>query len=171
MVKSGVAIRKKEVEDMKNLYRQVILHLQNLKVNAEMEEPGCLGFDINMEHAMVGVRIICDETEKRVMLFGESTYSIPPAKYQEVLTKINHIHQNEYNSAHLFLNCENNHLMSQVVLNADSNNHVDYDVFRFALCDVCYIQDSYYNEIVKLLVGVDPARIAIGKPKKNRLTR
>lgn len=156
---------------MKDLYRQVTRHLEVLNVKAEMEEPGMLGFDINMEHSMIGVKIICDEQEKRVMLFAEGTFNVPKVKFQEVLMKINDIHQNEYNSSHLFINVETGHLMSQVILNADTEDIIDMDVLKFALCDVCYILDSYYPEFMHILVGADPARISIGKPKKNRLAR
>lgn len=66
---------------------------------------------------------------------------------------------------------ENGHLMSQVVLNIDSSNSMDYDVFRYGLCDVCYIVDNYYKGIMEILYPTDPVRVAIGMPKKNKLIR
>ena len=61
--------------------------------------------------------------------------------------------------------------MSQVVLNIDSSNSMDYDVFRYGLCDVCYIIDNYYKGIMEILFPTDPVRVAIGMPKKNKLIR
>ena len=61
--------------------------------------------------------------------------------------------------------------MSQVVLNIDSSNSMDYDVFRYGLCDVCYFIDIYYNGIMEILFPTDPVRVAIGMPKKNKLIR
>ena len=89
----------------------------------------------------------------------------------DVLNFLNHIHQYEYNTAHCFINMEKGHLMSQVVLNIDSSNSIDYDVFRYGLCDVCYIIDNYYKGIMEILFPTDPVRVAIGMPKKNKLIR
>lgn len=159
------------VINMNNLCiaKQIEQYLYQLNVKAELEEPGIYGFDISMENTMLSVRIICDQHEKRVMLFGEAPFNIPKNKLNDVLNKLNDIHQHEYNTAHCFINTENEHLMSQVILNLDSNNHMDYDVFRYGLCDVCYIIDNYYKKIMQVLVNIDPARIAIGMPKKNKL--
>lgn len=153
---------------MKKLITQTMEHLQALNIGAKLEDNGSIGFDINMENSMLSVKIICDERESRVMLFVEASFIIPAVKYAEVLSIINHIHQNEYSSAHLFVNTENGHLFSQVVLNADTNNCIDFDVLRYALCDACYLIDSYYQDFMKVLIDVDPVRMAIGKPKKNR---
>jgi hypothetical protein len=142
-----------------------------LNIQAELEEANIFGFDINMENTMMSVRIICDTYEKRVMIFGEAPFNIPQNQTGEVLKLLNHIHQHEYNTAHCFINMENGHLMSQVVLNIDSKNSMDYDVFRYGLCDVCYIIDNYYKEVMKSLMPADPVRIAIGMPKKNKLMR
>ena len=157
--------------NMNNLVKQIEQYLHQLNINAELEEPEIFGFDINMENTMLSVRIICDKHEKRVMIFGEAPFNIPKNKMNEVLLKLNDIHQHEYNTAHCFINVENEHIMSQVILNLGSNNGIDYDVFRYGLCDVCYIIDNYYKDFMKVLVNVDPARIAIGIPKKNKLFR
>ena len=157
--------------NMNNLVKQIEQYLHQLNIKAELEEPEIFGFDINMENTMLSVRIICDKHEKRVMIFGEAPFNIPKNKMNEVLLKLNDIHQHEYNTAHCFINVENEHIMSQVILNLGSNNGIDYDVFRYGLCDVCYIIDNYYKDFMKVLVNVDPARIAIGIPKKNKLFR
>lgn len=157
--------------NMNNLVKQVEQYLYQLNIKAELEEPEIFGFDINMENTMLSVRIICDRHEKRVMIFGEAPFNIPKNKMTEVLLKLNDIHQHEYNTAHCFINVENEHIMSQVILNLDSNNGIDYDVFRYGLCDVCYIIDNYYRDLMKVLVRVDPARAALGMPKKNKLFR
>ena len=156
---------------MKYLVKIVIEYLRVLNIQAEMEDVDKMGFDINMENTMLSVRIICDVHENRVMIFAEAPFNIPHNKIGDALCKLNHIHENEYNTAHLFINTENGHLMSQVVLNVDSNNRMDYDVFRFGLCDACYLIDNYYKDIMQLLINVDPARIAIGIPKRNKLIR
>ena len=45
------------------------------------------------------------------------------------------------------------------------------DLLRcYGLCDVCYIIDNYYKEVMKILVPTDPGRIAIGIPKKNKIS-
>ena len=46
---------------------------------------------------------------------------------------------------------------------------MDYDVFRYGLCDVCYIIDNYYKGIMEILFPADPVRVAIGMPKKNKI--
>ena len=48
---------------------------------------------------------------------------------------------------------------------------MDYDVFRYGLCDVCYIVDNYYKGIMEILFPTDPVRVAIGMPMKNKLIR
>ena len=153
------------------LFKQVIQHLQALNVKADMEEPSSVGFDMNMEYSLISIKIIVDEQEQRVMLFGEGTFTVPPVKFPEVMDKINQIHQHSYSSAYLFVNTENGHLMSQAIINADSGHKIDFDVFRYALCDVAYSLDGNYREIMSLLVAEDPVRISIGMPKKNRLIR
>ena len=158
-------------KDASSLVKQIEKYLNQLNIKAELEEANIFGFDINMENTMMSVRIICDIHEKRVMIFGEAPFNIPQNQTGEVLKLLNHIHQHEYNTAHCFINMENGHLMSQVVLNIDSSNSMDYDVFRYGLCDVCYIIDNYYKGIMEILINVDPARIAIGIPKRNKLIR
>ena len=158
-------------KDASSLVKQIEKYFNRLNIRAEIEEANIFGFDINMENTMMSVRIICDTHEKRVMIFGEAPFNIPQNQTGEVLKLLNHIHQHEYNTAHCFINMENGHLMSQVVLNIDSSNSMDYDVFRYGLCDVCYIIDNYYREVMKILVPTDPGRIAIGMPKKNKLIR
>lgn len=157
-------------KDASSLVKQIEKYLNRLNIRAEIEEANIFGFDINMENTMMSVRIICDTHEKRVMIFGEAPFNIPQNQTGEVLKLLNHIHQHEYNTAHCFINMENGHLMSQVVLNIDSSNSMDYDVFRYGLCDVCYIIDNYYKEVMKILVPTDPGKIAIGIPKKNKIS-
>ena len=157
-------------KDASCLVKQIEKYLNQLNIKAELEEANIFGFDINMENTMMSVRIICDIHEKRVMIFGEAPFNIPQNQTGEILKLLNHIHQHEYNTAHCFINMENGHLMSQVVLNIDSSNSMDYDVFRYGLCDVCYIIDNYYKEVMKILVPTDPGRIAIGIPKKNKIS-
>ena len=156
-------------KDGHHLVKEINDYLKRLKINATYEESQILGFDINMENTMMSVRIICDNHENRVMIFGEAPFNIPQNQIGDVLSQLNHIHQHEYNTAHCFVNTENGHLMSQVILNVDSNNSMDYDVFRYGLCDVCYIIDNYYKDIMKILIPEDPVRIAIGMPKKNKV--
>lgn len=157
--------------DSYSLVKQIEKYLNLLNIKAVFEESHIFGFDINMEHTMMSVRLICDTHEKRVMIFGEAPFNIPQDKIGEILEVLNHIHQHEYNTAHCFLNTENGHVMSQVILNLDSKNQIDYDVFRYGLCDVCYIIDNYYKDIMQILVPVDPVRVAIGMPKKNKLVK
>ena len=156
---------------MRYLEKQIEQYLYQLNINALYEESQILGFDINMENTLLGVRIICDNYEKRVMVFAEAPFNIPKEKMNDVLHKVNHIHENEYNTAHLFVNTETNHLMSQVVLNVDSNNIIDYDVFRYGLCDICYLIDNYYKDIMQTIMKIDSSRRAIGIPKQNKLLR
>lgn len=157
--------------DSSSLVKQVEKYLNQLNINAVIEESNILGFDINMENTMMSVRIICDNHENRVMILGEALFNILQNQVGDVLSLLNEIHQNEYNTAHCFINMKNGHLMSQVVLNVDSNNIMDFDVFRYGLCDVCYIIDNYYKDIMKILITTDPVRTAIGMPKKNKLVR
>ena len=158
-------------KDASCLVKQIEKYLNQLNIRAYLEEANIFGFDINMENTMMSVRIICDTHEKRVMIFGEAPFNIPQNQTGELLKLLNHIHQHEYNTAHCFINMENGHLMSQVVLNIDSSNSIDYDVFRYGLCDVCYIIDNYYKGIMEILYPTDPVRVAIGMPKKNKLIR
>ena len=126
-------------KDASSLVKQIEKYLNQLNIKAELEEANIFGFDINMENTMMSVRIICDTHEKRVMIFGEAPFNIPQNQIGEVLKLLNHIHQHEYNTDHCFINMENGHLMSQVVLNIDSSNFMDYDVFRYVTSAISLI--------------------------------
>ena len=68
---------------MRYIEKQIEQYLYQLNINALYEESQILGFDINMENTLLGVRIICDNYEKRVMVFAEAPFNIPKEKMND----------------------------------------------------------------------------------------
>ena len=117
----------------KTLFNQVKSHLEKLELKYEFnEEQNTFNFAFEMENTEVDIKIVCDEDNNRLFLSGFSSIKVPKDKRPAILETINEIHWEDFWNAHLFINEEIQHALSNV---SDLPKMDGEGLFNFILSD------------------------------------